>query len=62
MDEQATRVATPFELASQEEARDREVRAWLEAYLNFPTAENFDGVLARMRAYQSAWMNGRKRP
>lgn len=58
-DELNARPATPHELALTEENAARSVQAWMDAYLAFPTAGNFDGVTQRMRVYQDAWMNGR---
>lgn len=37
------------------------IDAWLDAYKAFPNAANFDGVVERLRTYQTAWMHGRKR-
>ena len=62
MTNEALRVATPLELAQAEELSRESVLSYMDAYLAFPTSDNFDLTLQRMRAYQSAWMNGRKRP
>lgn len=44
-----------------EEQAARMARVFFEAYLAFPTADNFDLTLSRMREFQACWMNGRKR-
>lgn len=49
------------ELADIEVEMAEMIDHWIVAYKTFPTAENFDGVLDRLRAYQTAWMNGRRR-
>lgn len=38
---------------------EQRLRLFVDAYINFPTAENFDLVAARMREYQTAWMHKR---
>lgn len=57
----AQRPMTPEEMRAAEAEASRSCRVFLAAYLAFPTAENFDLLTVRMRAYQTAWMNGRQR-
>jgi hypothetical protein len=47
--------ATEMRMAEIEAARLIDV--WVQGYLEFPTAEQFDGLVARMREYQTAWMH-----
>lgn len=49
------------QMAEAESEAERMVHVFMRAYLEFPTANNFDLVLARMREFQSAWMDGRER-
>ena len=53
---------TQQQMAENESEAERMVRIFMHGYLEFPTADNFDLVLARMREFQLAWMHGRKRP
>jgi hypothetical protein len=60
-DENAKVAFTPKQMANSETELARLLKVWLEFYMGFPTADNFDGVCAQMREYQTAWMNGRRR-
>lgn len=55
--ERAMRAMTPSEMHEQllEAARLSEV--CLRSYLEFPTADSFDGMVIRLREYQTAWMH-----
>ena len=60
--ERVMKEATPEELAAGEDKARQALEAWVDAFQQFPTSKNFDGILENARAYQDAWMNGRKRP
>lgn len=53
--------ANAEELLELELQAAQQLRAFLGAYVNFPTADNFDLTAQKMREYQTAWMNGRER-
>ncbi len=53
---------TAEEMEKAEDEQARLLKVWVDAYLTFPTAANFDGLTNKMREYQNAWMNGRERP
>jgi hypothetical protein len=55
------RQMTDKEMEEHEKSCARSCTAFMNAYLSFPNARNFDLLLDHMRDYQSAWMNGRKR-
>lgn len=51
--------ANPIELRATEEQAARSCENWFQAYLNFPTVKNLDGLLCSLHEYQTAWMHGR---
>lgn len=56
------RQETPEDLARAEEEARRNLMTWVSAFTNFPVENNLAGVAERLRKFQYAWMNGRKRP
>ena len=56
------RALTNSEMADHETTAAQTVAIFVDAYIQYPTAENFDLVIQHMRNYQTAWMNGRQRP
>lgn len=57
-----TELKTAKESLEAEKFTQRMLNVFFDAYSSFPTAENFDLCIQRMREYQTAWMNGRERP
>jgi hypothetical protein len=52
---------TKDELADEELEHAAQMEHLVGCYRSFPTADNFDLLLNKMRVYQTAWMNGRNR-
>ena len=60
-DVEINEIMAPLTMAAHETEDGELAKTYLDAYLNFPTASNFDLVIERMRIYQTSWMHGRKR-
>ena len=57
MNETAMRILTIAEMREAETEAARLAEVWLQSYLEFPTSDSFDGLLMRLREYQTAWMH-----
>ena len=54
--------STIDEMNSRQASTESDLEAWVKAFINFPTDTNRQGVIDRLTPYQTAWMDGRRRP
>lgn len=60
-DVQEMRNYAPGEVKAVEIEAARILGVWVDAYLKFPTEGNLEGVVKKMREYQTAWMHAKAR-
>ena len=54
--------STIDEMNSRQASAESNLEAWVKAFISFPTDANRQGVIERLTPYQTAWMDGRRRP
>ena len=54
--------STIDEMNARQAHAERDLEAWIKAFIHFPTETNRQGVIDRLTPYQTAWMDGRRRP